>query len=191
MVFRKPASAAPCTAGRELGPVSPFCLALLSGVGQARGKQKRASRFLIQDPSPVRAAQSHPLGRTASQGHSTTHGTAGSRDADPLASPQAGSLKVWAPTPARPCMWRVLAAVASLPPSCFLLCPAGPSCSPGRAVRRSVEGPVHCAGRAPADRCVPWLRAGSLWFRGVRGDGYPLSRLPLALFKVVAPRPGL
>lgn len=90
---QKPASTAPCTAGRELGPVSPFCLALLSGVGQARGKQKRASRFLIQDPSPVRAAQSHLLGRTASQGRSTTHGTAASRDVDPLA----GSLKMWHP----------------------------------------------------------------------------------------------
>lgn len=51
MVFRKPASTAPYTAGRELGHVSPFCLALLSGVGQARGKKKRASQFLIQDPS--------------------------------------------------------------------------------------------------------------------------------------------
>lgn len=55
-VFRKPASTAPSTVGRELGHVAQFCLALLSSVGQARGKQKRASRFSLQHPSPVQAA---------------------------------------------------------------------------------------------------------------------------------------
>lgn len=135
----------PFTAGRELALCLHFVL-LCSPVGQARGKQKRASRFLIQDPSRVRAAQSPLLGRTASQGHSTAHGTAGSRDADPLASPQAGSLKTWAPH--RPGM--------EGPCSCgfttsqlFSLVSGWPrpSAPPGGALRKSVERSVHCGPR--------------------------------------------
>lgn len=50
MVFRKPAPQ-PLTLRAGSCHVSPFCLALFSGVGQARGEKKRASQFLIQDPS--------------------------------------------------------------------------------------------------------------------------------------------
>lgn len=87
----------------------------------------------------------------------------------------------------------VLAAVA-LPHSCFLLCLAELVLllRPGDALRKSVEHTIPCdqpehlqigafIGSGP----------GSLWLRGVRGDGYILSCFPLALFKVVAPRPGL
>lgn len=56
------------TVGREPGRVSPCHLALLSDMGQARGKQKRASQFVFQDPSPVQAAKRGPAGQDTQPG---------------------------------------------------------------------------------------------------------------------------
>lgn len=60
----------------------------------------------------------------------------------------------------------------------------------GDSSKKSVEPSARC-GQLGHLKMGVFIGSGpgSLWLRGVGGDGHALSCLPLALFKVVAPRP--
>lgn len=97
MVFRKPASTTPSTVGWELGHVFSFLPAVLSTVGQARGKQKTFPALASESLPPGRLPRGHPgQGSPGSQHNSWNSRFSGHLHG--LESPQSGSLETWAAT---------------------------------------------------------------------------------------------
>lgn len=173
----------------------PF-LALPSDVGQARGKQRGLPSSHFRISLPRQLPRGRLLGRTPGQGSpGSQHNSWNSRHSGHLHGlefSRSGSLETWAAAPAWP--WRGLEASSqpSLFHSCFLLCPAGLVlfALPGDSLRGSVEPSAHCSQLGHLQMGVFIGSGPSSLCRGVRSDGLTLLCSPLALFKVVAPRPG-
>lgn len=170
-----------------------LCPPLLARPEESRRGLPR-SHFRIS--LPCHLPRGHLLGRTPGQGSpGSQHNSWNSRYSGHLhglESSGSGSLDMWATTQAWPRGGVEASSQPALFHSCFLSCPAELVlfALPGDSLRGSVEPSAHCGqpghlqigvfiGSGPSSLC-----------KGVRSDGRTLSCSPLALFKVVAPRPG-